>query len=104
MARLQATTCCLLARWQGQCPIFQAAAPSRPSNLTVARGEEGDCASECLQGVSGGATTGCGAWPSSASAAAGGAPADAQGSLGGTRSRHTGALLGAFVFQRSLKT
>jgi hypothetical protein len=64
-------------------PHLQAEAPSRPSNLAAAHGEEGDCTGECLQGVCGGVAASCGAWPPSA-------PADARGSLGVGRPWHMG--------------
>ncbi|XP_023157831.1 translation initiation factor IF-2-like [Zea mays] len=82
-AQLQEAARCLLARRQGQRPHLQAEAPSRPSNLEAAHGEEGECAGECLQGVCGGVAASCGAWPPSA-------PANARGNLGVGRPWHMG--------------
>jgi hypothetical protein len=56
-------------------PHLQATVPSCPSNLAIARGEEGDCTGKCLQGVSCSVDVGCSVWPPSA-------PVDARGNLG----------------------
>ena len=77
----------------GPVPHLQAATPNHPcsDNLAVARGEEGDCTCECLQGVCGGAAAGCSARPPSTPAAAGDVPAYARGDLGDGRPQHSGA-------------